>query len=65
MSRKGDCWDKAPIESVFHTLKTERVDHRVYATQDEARRDLLGYIEAFYNPRRLHSALDYISPAEA
>lgn len=65
MSRKGNCWDNAPMESFFHTLKTERVHHRVYATRAEARRDLFGYIEGFYNPRRLHSALGYISPAEA
>ena len=49
MSRKGDCWDNAPMESFFHTLKTERVHHRVYATRAEARRDLFGYIEGFYN----------------
>ena len=65
MSRKGDCWDNAPMESLFHTLKTERVHHRVYATRDQARRDLFQYIEGFYNPRRLHSALGYISSAEA
>ena len=65
MSRKGDCWDNAPMESFFHTLKTERVHHPVYATRDHARRDLFQYIEGFYNPRRLHSALGYISPAEA
>ena len=64
MSRKGDCWDNAPMESFFHTLKTERVHHRVYATRAEARRDLFGYIEGFYNPHRLHSALGYVSPAE-
>jgi putative transposase len=44
MSRKGDCWDNAPMESFFHTLKTERVHHRVYATRADARRDLFGYI---------------------
>lgn len=64
MSRKGDCWDNAPMESFFHTLKTERVHHRIYATRAEARRDLFGYIEGFYNSRRLHSALGYLSPAE-
>jgi transposase InsO family protein len=64
MSRKGDCWANAPMESFFHTLKTERFHHRVYATRAEARRDLFGYIEGFYNSRRLHSALGYISPAE-
>lgn len=65
MSRKGNCWDNAPMESFFHTLKTERVHHRVYATRAQARRDLFGYIEGFYNSRRLHSALGYISPADA
>jgi putative transposase len=64
MSRKGDCWDNAPMESFFHTLKTERVHHRIYATRAEARRDLFGYIEGFYNSPRLHSALGYISLAE-
>jgi putative transposase len=65
MSCKGDCWDNAPMESFFHTLKTERAHHRIYATRAHARRDLFGYIEGFYNPRRLHSALGYISPADA
>ena len=64
MSRKGDCWDNAPMESFFHTLKTERVHHRAYTTRDQARRDLFQYIEGFYNPRRLHSALGYLSPEE-
>jgi len=64
MSRKGDCWDNAPMESFFHTLKTERVHHRVYDTRAQARYDLFGYIEGFYNSRRIHSALGYISPAE-
>ena len=52
MSRKGHCWDNAPMESFFHTLKNERVHHRVYAIRADARRDLFGYIEGFYNPRR-------------
>ena len=64
MSRKGDCWDNAPMESFFHTLKTERVHHRDYETRDDARRDLFGYIEGFYNSRRLNSALGYLSPAD-
>jgi putative transposase len=64
MSRRGNCLDNAPMESFFHTLKVERVHHRVYATRDEARRDLFGYIEGFYNSRRLHSALGYRSPAD-
>ena len=54
----------APMESFFHTLKVERVHHRVYATRDEARRDLFAYIECFYNSRRLHSAIGYRSPAD-
>jgi putative transposase len=64
MSRKGDCWDNAPMESFFHTLKVERVNHRTYATRNDARRDLFAYIEGFYNSHRLHSALDYLSPVE-
>ena len=51
--------------SFFHTLKTERVHNRVYATRGEARGDMFGYIESFYNARRLHWSPDYISPAEA
>jgi putative transposase len=52
------------MESFFHTLKTEPVRHRVYTARAEVRRDLFGYIEGFYNPRRLHSSLGYISPSE-
>lgn len=65
MSRKGDCLDNAPMESFFHTRKTERVHHRIYATRADARRDLFQYIKGFYNSRRLHSALGYLSPAHA
>ena len=65
MSRKGDCLDNAPMESFFHTLKTERVHHRIYATRADARRDLFQYSEGFYNSRRLHPALGYLSPAHA
>lgn len=54
----------APMESFFHTLKVERVHHRVYATRDDARRDLFAYIEGFYNSRRLHSGIGYRSPAD-
>ena len=60
----GQRLDNAPMESFFHTLKVERVHHRVYATRDEARRDLFGYIEGFYNSRRIHSAIGYRSPAD-
>jgi putative transposase len=64
MSRKGDCYDNAPIESFFHTLKTELVHHRQYATRSEAKRDIFAYIEGFYNRTRRHSAIGYISPIE-
>ena len=65
MSSKGDCLDNASMESFFHSLKTEWVHHRIYVTRAEVRRDLFQYIEGFYNSRRLHSALGYISPAFA
>jgi transposase InsO family protein len=64
MSRKGDCWDNAPMESFFHTLKTELVHHRKYQTRGEAKADLFEYIEVFYNRSRRHSALGYLTPAE-
>jgi putative transposase len=64
MSRKGDCYDNAPMESFFHTLKTELVHHRQYATRAEAARDIFAYIEGFYNRTRRHSAIGYISPIE-
>jgi putative transposase len=64
MSRKADCYDNAPMESSFHTLKTELVHHRHYATRAEARRDIFAYIEGFYNRTRRHSAIGYISPIE-
>lgn len=64
MSRKADCWDNAPMESFFHTLKTELVHHRQYATHAEAQRDIFAFIEGFYNRTRLHSAIGYITPIE-
>jgi transposase InsO family protein len=64
MSRKGDCYDNAPMESFFHTLKTELVHQRHYATRAEAARDIFAYIEGFYNRTRRHSAIGYISPIE-
>jgi len=64
MSRKGDCWDNAPMESFFHTLKTELTHHKIYQTHEEARRDIFEYIEVFYNRQRLHSSLGYKSPME-
>jgi transposase InsO family protein len=62
MNGVGTWYDNAPMESFFGTLKNERVHHRVYRTRDEARSDLFYYIEAFYNRRRRHSSLDYLSP---
>lgn len=64
MSRKGNLLDNAPMESFFHTLKTELVHHRTYATHDEARRDLFGYVEGWYNRKRLHPGLGYQTLAE-
>ena len=64
MSRKGDCWDNAPMESFFATLKGELVEAAEYDTRDEARADLFQYIEGFYNRRRLHSGLGYLTPEQ-
>jgi len=64
MSRKGDCWDNAVVESFFGTLKSERVHRHSYQTREEARADIVEYITMFYNSRRLHSYLGYQSPDE-
>lgn len=64
MSKKGDPWDNAVMESFFGTLKTERVHHRNYKIRDEARRDIFEYVEVFYNRVRLHSTLGYLSPIQ-
>lgn len=64
MSRKGNCWDNAVMESFYHTLKVECVYQSNYATYAEARRDIFSYIEGFYNTHRLHSSLGYMSPAD-
>ena len=64
MSRKGNCWDNAPAESFFNSLKNERVFGRRYATRTAARADLFEYIEAFYNRSRRHSSLGYHSPVQ-
>jgi transposase InsO family protein len=61
MSRKGNCWDNACVESFFSSLKRE-LDDRVYATREEARTTLFEYIEIWYNRQRRHSSLGYISP---
>jgi putative transposase len=62
MSRKANCWDNAPTESLVATIKKELVHHERYATRDEARRSLFEYIEVFYNRQRRHSAIDYQTP---
>ncbi len=64
MGRTGVCWDNAMAESFFSALKNERVHRTVYATKAQARRDVISYIEGFYNSRRRHSALDYRRPNE-
>jgi putative transposase len=64
MSRKGDCWDNAAMESFFHTLKTECIHHEKYLTRDEAKKSVFDYIEVFYNRQRKHSYLGYLSPAQ-
>ena len=64
MSRKGDCWDNAPMESFFATLKGELVEQRDYLTRDEARADVFRCVEGFYNRRRLHSGLGYLTPEQ-
>jgi putative transposase len=62
MNGAGTWYDNAPMESFFATLKSEMVHHRLYHSRDEARPDVFYYIEGFYNRRRLHSSLDYMSP---
>lgn len=62
MSGRGECWDNACIESFWGTLKTELVNHEHYATRDAARQSIFEYIEVFYNRKRMHSSLGYISP---
>ena len=62
MSGRGDCWDNAVMESFWSTLKTELVNHECYATREQARASIFEYIEVFYNRKRLHSSLGYVSP---
>jgi putative transposase len=64
MSRKGDCWDNAPAESFFKTLKAELYGHQAFRSRQKARTAIFEYIEVFYNRVRLHSSLGYRSPAE-
>jgi transposase InsO family protein len=64
MSRRADCWDNAPMESFFASLKKELVHHEDYATREEAKASLFEYIEVFYNRQRRHSTLGFKSPTE-
>ena len=64
MSRCGDCWDNAPTESFFATLKKELIRDRLYSTREEAMSDIFRYIEGYYNNFRLHSFLNYATPVE-
>lgn len=62
MSRKGDCYDNAPMESFFSTLKAELVGDTRYPDSATARADLFAYIEGFYNTRRIHTSIGYTAP---
>lgn len=64
MSRRGDCWDNAVVESFFATLERELIDRNTWPTRDAARQAIFRYIETWYNPYRRHSTLDYLSPVE-
>ena len=64
LSRSGNVWDNAAMESFFSSLKTERVAGKFYRTRNQARADVFDYIERFYNPRRRHSTIGYLSPME-
>ena len=64
MSRKGNCWDNAVMERFFGSLKSERTNGKNYLTREQAKRDVIDYIEMFYNSYRLHSTLGYLSPLQ-
>jgi transposase InsO family protein len=64
MSRKGNCWDNAVSESFFHTLKTELVHQCRFKTREDAKQAVFEYIEVFYNPERIHSTNNYLSPVD-
>ena len=64
MSRKGNCWDNAVAESFFHTLKVELIYRNLFKTRDEAKRKIFEYVEMYYNRKRAHSTLGYLSPFE-
>jgi putative transposase len=64
MRRSGNVWDNATMETFFSSLKTERTARKKYRTRDEAKADVFDYIERFYNPKRRHFTLGYLSPME-
>ena len=64
MSRSGNVWDNAAMESFFSSLKTERTGNKTYRTRDQAKADVFDYIERFYNSKRRHSTIGYLSPME-
>ena len=64
MSRKGNCWDNAVMESFYRSIKTELIHHEDFQTREHARRAIFEYIEVFYNRVRRHSTLGYLSPLE-
>ena len=64
MSRKGNCWDNAVMESFFHSMKVELLYGRRYYTKEKTEQLIFEYIEVYYNRKRLHSALGYKSPEE-
>ena len=64
MRRSGNVWDNAAMESFFSSLKIERTARKMYRTRDDAKADVFDYIERFYNPKRRHSTIGYLSPME-
>ena len=64
MSRSGNVWENAAMESFFSSSKTERTERKTYRTRDQAKADVFDYIERFYNPTRRHSTLGYLSPMD-
>jgi transposase InsO family protein len=64
MSRRGDCWDNACAETFFKTLRAELIRSKIYRSKEEARQEIFKYVEVFYNRKRLHSYLDYLTPTE-
>ena len=62
MSRKGNCWDDTCAESFFGSLKNEWVQDKIYETYEDGKKDIFKYIEVFYNRKRRHASLGYVSP---